>query len=131
MKNFRLLPLLLTLSLPALAESWTTASSRDGDTWQVDTASFKEVAVNGKTYRQVAVKARFKEPVDDFGKRSDALQALMLFDCAGKLSGNREEHGFLGGKPSYNRTIPDDQLDLMDVFPNTAVSDLAALVCRK
>ncbi|RZU48132.1 hypothetical protein EV700_0164 [Fluviicoccus keumensis] len=129
----RILPLALLAALPLLAhaETWSPAASRDGDTWTVDTDSIKSLTVAGKTVKQVSVRAKYKEITEDLGRQYNEVQTTDIYDCAGNTSATREEKQSLSGKPVHSRTTPDDQLEYIDIFPNTASADIAKVVCGK
>ena len=129
----RILPLLFLTALPLLAhaETWTAASAREGDQWTVDTDSIKTVTVAGKTLKQALVRAKYKEVTEDYGRKYNETLTTDVYDCQGKTSATREEKLALDGQPVHSRSTPDDQLEFIDIFPNTASADIAKAICGK
>ena len=125
------LVLLLALPLFAQAETWSNASNRDGDNWTVDTDSVKTVTVTGKTLKQAMVRAKYKEVTEDYGRKYNETLTTDVYDCQGKTSATREEKLALDGQPVHSRSTPDDQLEFIDIFPNTASADIAKVICGK
>lgn len=129
----RILPFVFLTALPLLAqaETWTTASSREGDQWAVDTDSIKTVSVAGKSLKQALVRAKYKEVTEDYGRKYNETLTTDVYDCHGKTSATREEKLALDGQPVHSRSTPDDQLEFIDIFPNTASADIAKVICGK
>lgn len=129
----RILPLVFLTALPLLAqaETWTAASSREGDQWAVDTDSIKTVNVAGKSLKQALVRAKYKEVTEDYGRKYNETLTTDVYDCQGKTSATRDEKLALDGQPVHSRSTPDDQLEFIDIFPNTASADIAKVICGK
>lgn len=129
----KIIPMALIAFLPLLghAETWNVVSTRDGDTWKLDADSVKAVTVNGKAMKQAVVSARFKEVSEDLGKKYDEARTTDVYDCAARTSANREEVLSMAGAPVRTTSTPDDQLEFIDIFPNTASADLAKVICGK
>ncbi|HEX5276163.1 MAG TPA: surface-adhesin E family protein [Fluviicoccus sp.] len=127
------LPLVLLLALPlfAHAETWSSASSRDGDNWTVDTDSIQAVTVSGKTMKQAVVRAKYKEVTEDMGRKYDESRTTDVYDCTGKTSATREEQLLLAGTVVRKHATADDELEFIDIFPNTASADIAKVICGK
>ncbi|MDO8329050.1 MAG: hypothetical protein Q7T36_01100 [Fluviicoccus sp.] len=129
----RILPLMFFTALPLLAqaETWTASSSREGDQWAVDTDSIKTVNVAGKSLKQALVRAKYKEVTEDYGRKYNETLTTDVYDCQGKTSATRDEKLALDGQPVHSRSTPDDQLEFIDIFPNTASADIAKVICGK
>lgn len=125
------LVLLLALPLFAQAETWSNASNRDGDNWTVDTDSVKAVTVAGKAMKQAVVRAQYKEVIEDMGRKYDESRTTDVYDCAGKTSATREEQLLLAGAVVRKHATADDELEFIDIFPNTASADIAKVICGK